>query len=81
MNAKGTFIIDESIGNNIEIELSYKLDDYADASFFITFNDNNIFEAKIYGEETLAIFTPFDEALEVMFFKVYDRNIYQSREQ
>ena len=47
MDAKGSFVIDESIGNQLEIELNYVLPDYTNPKMVITFQNETILDEEI----------------------------------
>ncbi len=59
MQAKGSFVIDQSVGKNLKIELNYNLPDKANSKIKITFANGTLFVEK-----------PVDNKLSTFIFSI-----------
>ena len=69
MVAEDTFVIDDSIGNQLKVELSYVLPNRANSELIVTYDGTTIFQSELDEDEKFAILT-YDKLLEVVCLKL-----------
>ena len=71
MQAKGSFVIDQSVGKNFKIELNYNLPDKTNPKLKITFSNGTLLVEKPVDDKLSTFIFSIEELMEVLSHNKY----------
>ena len=75
MQANASFVIDQSVGKNLKIELNYNVPDKTNPNFKITFPNGTQFDQTV-DEKLSTFFFSIEELMEVLSHNKYIYKLY-----
>ena len=71
MQAKGSFVIDQSVGKNLKIELNYNLPDKTNPKLKVTFPNGTLFVEKTFDDKLSTFIYSTEELIQVLSHNKY----------